>query len=406
MRTRALTAARRALLPVAVALLGLIVSSALAQSGGEIVIEPADGGEPVTLTLDDVDGSIDTQYPVRDAEGNTRRIAITPENGAAVDDFLKAAGLDEGYIYLEVGRHRLSRMRVRSGQGQDGLVPALYFDERGTHFVRPLMGPDDENESDIVTVPAGAFLIRQSVDSTLRLKVKASKRKIAAGKSVTFEAVATGGGIGDKFEYEWRFGDGSRTARTRVVEHTFDDAGSYRVKVSAGTADDIVHGGVKIEVGEPKESDVDREGGGTNDADGAPSSGSFDGDSGTGGYDTGSSGSFDYSTTDGYSPDPYEPVGRSAPATSGEPTVEGNLLADISTRPSAAAQAAARTGTPQENEPVDPAGVPTAAWALGGALALLGVGAGMESGRHGRRAPAGRPLGGAGRTRLRRLLRR
>ncbi len=114
----------------------------------------------MTLSREDVDGSIDTRYPVRDADGNTRRIEITPENGASVDDFLKAAGFDEGYMYLRVGDVRLSRMAVRSGDGQGGLTPAIYVDEQGTHFVRPLTGPEDENESDIVTVTGPMLPVR------------------------------------------------------------------------------------------------------------------------------------------------------------------------------------------------------------------------------------------------------
>lgn len=406
--------------------LGLVAASALAQGSGEIQIEPPDGSAPVTLSLEDVDGSIDTRYPVRDADGNTRRIEITPENGASVDDFLKAAGFDEGYMYLQVGDVRLSRMAVRSGDGQGGLTPAIYVDEQGTHFVRPLTGPKDENESDIVTV-TGPMLMRQSVTSTLQVEVKASKRKVAAGDAVRFSAEVRGGGVGDRFEFRWQFGDGSSVARSQRPRHSFDEAGRYRVRVRAETADDWANGAVRIEVGEPEESETDREGGGTNEADGAPSDGSYEGDGGDG-SSYGSTGSFDYSSddyatgdygsddygSDDYATHDYPPLDDyptdPAPAPRNlEPTVEGALLADISTAPSAATDAAARaarTGTPQD-DPVDPAGVPTAVWALGTALGLLGVGAGLEAGRPGGlRRPWGPGAAATGRARLRRLLRR
>lgn len=370
-------------------------------SGGEILLHPPSGGEPIPISLADVEGSIRTTYTIRDADGEEREVEVTPENGASVDDILRAAGFDDGYVFLDVERAdgttlRLSRTRVRSGQGQQGLTPVIFVDENGINFLRPLSGPDDENASDLVTVAGGALELRQTVSSDSRLKIVAKPRKAPAGEPIEFTAEVLEGGFGDHYEYRWAFGDGGKRGRGPTVEREFEEPGRYNVLVEASNLDDFVTGRVVVQVGKPKDGGPDREGGGENEDDAAPVTGTFDGGGSSydyGGYDYGGS-SYDdgsgssYSTPD-YSSPPSPPTpGYGSPSTaspppaSTEPTVAGNLLADISTPPSSStadAASAARAGTP--TEPDEPIGVPMAAWAAGGAIGLLFVGAGLESGR-------------------------
>lgn len=459
MRKRALTAARRALAVVALAALGVAVSAAVAQEPGStqtttepgatqtttepgstqtstapgatqtttaptpsgeqddglIEIHPADESEPIVLSLDDVEGTIDTSsYRVRDADGNERLIEVTPENGAAINDFLHAVELDgsedhPGYKYVDIAGVAISRTRIRDFQ-----QPAVYIDPDGaTYFLRPVARRNDILA--MVPVASRPLVVEQSTDALVRVKVEASSAKVAAGEPVTFTARVRGGGVGDRYDVKWSFGDGERAAGRARVRHRFEEAGRYRVEVTVENPDDFGRGAAPVWVGKPRDDDENREGGGTNEDAGAPTSGSYDGDSGSGepysnfDYSTG-----DQPTGDGYDYEPYDPAPAPdpAPPPSG-PRVAGNLLTDISAPPSSSAvERAVRTGTFEPEEPVDPVGVPTAAWALGGAVALLGMGAGMESGRPRRLRPLRRGPGAAtpgatgGRPLLRRLLRR
>lgn len=422
MRKRALTAVRRTLAVLALAALGVAVSTAVAQEPGStqtttapttaqtntvptpsgeqgdglVEIRPADESEPIVLSLDDVEGSVDTHYRVRDENGDVERVEITPDNGAAINDFLEAVDLDgEGYTYVIVDGVPISRTRLRAW-----LQPAVYVDDEGTHFLRPI--GDSKDEFKKVTVTSGPLVVEQTNASRLRLKVEASPEEGEAKEPVTFTVRIRGGGVGDSYEIKWRFGDGERAAGKARVRHRFEEPGSYRVEVTVHNPHDFGRSAVKIPVGEAEESDENREGGGTNEDDAAPTSGPYDGDSGSGD----SSSNFDYSpddySADDYGYEPYDPAPAPdpAPVPSG-PKVAGNVLADISAAPSSSAvERAVRAGTFVPEDPVDPAGVPTAAWALGGAIALLGMGAGMESGRPRRLRPLQvQPL-------LRRLLRR
>jgi hypothetical protein len=114
-----------------------------------------------------------------------------------------------------------------------------------------------------------------------------------------------------------------------------------------------------------------------------------DGQQGTGtGTGTGSGSTYDSGTSSTY--EPSTPSVPSTPSTdpplipdiaTSDPTVSGNLLADVNDPPASSilesAAEAARKGEPKDEE-IKGAGVPEAAVAIAAVLALIGLGAGLE----------------------------
>jgi PKD repeat protein len=74
----------------------------------------------------------------------------------------------------------------------------------------------------------------------------------AEGRTVTFDASASSDPDGDDLTYTWDFGDGNR-GDGEVVEHTFDEAGTYDVhmSVSDGDTKDTVYKSLSVENAAP-----------------------------------------------------------------------------------------------------------------------------------------------------------
>jgi plastocyanin len=261
-------------------------------------------------------------------------------------------------------------------------------------------GAREVEARDYFEINTSGLRIKQVAEAQMSVSLKASRTKIDPGQSVTFTATARPRGT---YRYDW-------TLEPRVFEkdagstvtHQFDKEGTFRVVVGVYTSDDdrdSEPGTVTIQVGDPKQSDKDRDGGGDNTAAGAPSSGTSTGSSGAGSYD--GSPTYAPSTPAPSTPTPPPTTPNTPPSpdiglTTGTP-VTGNLLADASDPPPSnileSAAKAARDGNPSEDSDAG-ADVPEAALSIAGVLALLALGAGIEN-RQGRRRPLTRRFSSA-----------
>ena len=356
-----------------------------------MTVEPI-RGEPQTISTDEIaEPDLYGSFDVRDRDRSVRQVEVPRGEGIAIDQLLEAAGAKAGYRTVEITRPNGRTLRLSRDQIEDPDAPALvYTDEAGvTWLLRLLPGTDKLYAADQFA-GSQTLILRAQTRSPITVEVTASPEEIAAGESVTFEVSTPGAPPGTEYVFHWNFRDGSdpRRSRKRELTHKFEKAGSYPVLVSASTdSESSQPEEVEVTVGEPKESEKDRSGGG--EATGGGPSGLYDGSS-----SGGSSGS-----TTPYSPSytppapaPYKPVPTTPPSTlpstpskPGIATdgsfVEGNLLADAGDPPSGSilesAARAAREGTPRESEESG-GGVPEVLLSLLAALALLGLGAALE----------------------------
>lgn len=391
----------RMLPAVVVALLALGVWQAQAQTppafpGIEVEVEAPEGDKQQLLLSDVENPEISGRYWVRSASGQATPVDIARGQGISLRQVFEQTRTDLGFRSIKIqapgGVIELSRSDVES----PNFPPVFYLDAQGqVHFLVPSTGPTDYNDKRYFPVTGTTFAVTQT-GGELDVKIKASRTKIEPGQSVTFTATATPSG---SYRYDWTLEPGvARKDAGTTVTHKFKKAGTYKVAVgvymSESDTDSAGGDGVPIQVGDPKESDKDREGGGDNTDSDAPSSGTYSGD---GGSYSGDGGSY----TPSYTPAPSTPsTPAPAPpptpspdppdmpdiATSG-PTVEGNLLADVSDPPPSnileSAARAARDGNPKDPAGPDGGGVSEAAVSIAGVLALLALGAGIET-RQGR----------------------
>jgi hypothetical protein len=366
------TAARPALVASAlVALSAVWWSPALAQDEGPTIIVNPPNGVQVEVPLSEVVGSIGpTDYDVRRRKGG-RPQKVYIESGATVEEVLDHAGVSTGYSYVDIAGVRWSEDQITRGQ----MPPAVWFDPVSgmINLLRGSVDRDDVNYKERVKVSSPVHLMLAD-ESGLKVTLSPSDQKVEVGDTVTFEATVTKGGFGEEYTYDWDFGDGgadvdTSTSTRAKTEYTFEKDGNWEVSLDVTTADDDGGDSVEIKVGKPKPSKRKQKGGGDNNG------------LNKGGYsEPPSTGS---SSTDAYTPVDTKPPPPTTPADLGN-TVEGNLLADISAPTSSAtasALEAARTGKPDFEEPDGDGTLPPAAWAGLGALALMGTGAGLESGR-------------------------
>jgi hypothetical protein len=351
----------------------------------EITIVKPDGKSDAGFLASEARQDMNTDYTFRGPNGE-EDVKVT--DGVSILSLLNYA---EAPIYDTVTIPGPGGRKITLTRGQvEAVQPPGFFqdDVTGkTMFIGapPMKGADYTEE--YFPVAQSAVRITQDKDADLEVDVKASRTKIEPGETVKFTATVSPRG---SYRYDWTFepGAGKKDGGSKVT-HRFDEAGTYRVGLgvymSATDPDADGGGGIKIQVGDPKESDKDREGGGDNTAAGAPTSGTSIGSSGAGStYDSGPTYTPVPSTPTPPTPTP-EPTEPDI-TTSGTP-VEGNLLADASEPPPSnileSARRAARDGNPQDDANDGDVGVSEAAVSVFAALALLGLGAGMET-RQGR----------------------
>ncbi len=383
-------AARRILLAAIAAFLWLAAASAPAFAQTVRIVTPDASVKSVSLA--DVEGTVGARYWVRSRKGSARQPVDVPGKSPSLQEVLREAGVDSDYEYLAIRRPngggvlRLSEEYVSTG----GSPPVVFVDADGVvNLLRNSSGPDDVNVQDWIKVSSGTLSLRLTSENSLDVEIDRSKEKIVEGESATFAAEVTNGSPGERYTFRWDFEDGKSPTGQKVTRSfgSFEEPGNYSVKVTVTSTNGKGSRRTSILVGDPQKSDADSGGGGTTGSGGA--SGAYSGSSG-GGATYGTSPAPSTTTP---APAPAPPTTSTPPVDSPEPTpparslgnsVAGNLLADISDPPGSAAASAvraAREGTPQNDHDDDPAGIPTAGWALLGTLGLVTLGAGLESGR-------------------------
>lgn len=346
-------------------------------------------GQEVFAYLDEVGPDVNTDYEIRERGRPTRPVEV--QEGVSIWKILHSKSLDEDYGAVEIERPNGTTLRIESSDVDDAF---FYHDPNGDlRFFRVSRGPDDYNAKDHFRVAGAVTLTQTPVE--LKVKLTPSERKIEPGESVDFDVEVSGGPAGARYRFDWSFGDGSRESGASAERsHVFDEQGIYSVTVTAKVRGSSLSGDanvVDVEVGDPKEPEDD-----------APAG---SGTSGGAGYAPSSSAPYTPSYTPPATSTPTSPtpVPPSTPApkppnppdiaTSGT-TVEGNLLADVGdAAPSNALESAARAArddNPKDDDGPDGADVPEAALSIAGVLALLGLGAGIET-RQGRLPRLRRP---------------
>lgn len=387
------------MLLAAFALSLLAVSSAHAQGAVEVTIKPPKDGEPATILTTDVTGDITGTYKIATPGGGGQTVNVV--KGVSLRQLLEKTGTDVNFETISVPRTDGSKLLITRDQIEDPRNQAVFYvDAAGTtNFI----GPREPGASAVAAenfFPLGsAVTFTQESESPLQVSISPSKKKIKLGGSVSFQASVKGNDGGDSLAYVWWISGKkqSQTSSPRFTQKFPSKDGVYKFSVSVRIEGSAVSqtAVAKITVGDPDKADQEQTGNG-NATDGS--------DTGTG-TGTGSGSGTDSGST--YTPS-YTPSTPSAPVTPPTPTppppsteppklpdiatdgttVEGNLLADVSDPPPSnileSAARAAREGKQEDDGSHDgDAGVSEAALSIGGLLALLGLGAGIET-RQGR----------------------
>ena len=402
-------AARRTLLPAAVlTAMAILGAPVLGQTEPETtpetthvisIISPS--GQNVDVPFEEVDGTIGetgpVYYRVRQRDGSIRRVSVT--DGATIAEVIDKArdlGLRGSYRYITIPRSsyngsvRLSRNQIETGDA----APVVWVGaDDALNLLRNSKTSRDVNYKDHVVSTSGSLTLTQTKDRGLTVKVECRPReKVEAGDKVTCKTWIAGGGYGDDYTIVWDFGDDSEPKERLVkgysgapleVSHTYEKGGSFSVTVDVSTegassdegADDA--GELKVEEAEQDDQSTDTDFDPSRFYNGISGAYSSPGTTTTTPPST-------YDSTSSF--DDYD-FGGDVPTTRDEDTVEGNLLASLSTSPGGASGSAssssdsAQAATATFELPENDDSVPPAAWAGIGALALFGAGAGLESGR-------------------------
>lgn len=358
--------------PALLAALALTFAAPSLASAADVTVNFARGGGSKTVSLSSVSGAFDVNsaYALIGASGATTTRQIS---GISLRALLDAVGADPTYSAVTIARPeggavRISRAQLEAG----GLTPVVYDDGGRATFVRPAYSATDQNATDVVS---GSPLVITQVDGTdYDLKATPASKTVKVGETVKFNATATGA-AGQKLTIKWNFNDGT-TGDGEAVAHKFKKRGYYRVLVTvSGEGDSTSNSTVlKIQVGKAAKSKKQREGGGTNDAAGAPISGQSDGSDGAGD---------DAGSADAQKPAPKQKKSLVPEPQPALPTVTGELLSAQQAEPEQQQSLAARSGNPSKAGGGS-AGVPDQAIGAAAALGLLGFGALLELGTAGR----------------------
>ncbi len=347
----------------------LAVLTSSASAADVTVVYPRDGGSK-TVSIGSLASSFDVnqEYPLVSANGQT---STKPIKGISLRTLLDVAGADPTYSAVKISRAsggplRISRKQIEAG----GLTPVVYESAGLATFLRPSYFVGDSNAQDLVS--ASPLVIEQVDDVEYNLKASVSKTKAKVGEALKFTASATGA-AGQKLTYTWNFDDGTNGSGANP-SHRFRKRGYYRVLVSVRGEGEEKSGFtvLKIQVGPARKSDKQREGGGNNDAAGAPVSGQADGTSGEG----------ETAGTQEAQPKAKKRKNSDQPSPDSLESVTGELLSS-ERQVLSPSDLAARSGQKAENVKAT-AGVPTEAAGAAVALGLLGLGAALELGAAGR----------------------
>lgn len=356
-----------------------------------MTIQPQGNASPKTISTDDVQPDIGTGTPqgfrIAKPGGGTRQVEVS--DGVSLQKLLIETGTNFGFEILQMARADGSTLTLTSEQVKDPRNQQVFYtDPQGvTRFIGPRQDNGIVLAKDYFEV-SGTVNLTQRSASKLKVTISPDKKKIDLGGSITFKATVSGNEPDESVTYTWWLAGRKQTVAGPRFTQRFpskDDVYKFFVAVRIEGSEVSKTVSANITVGNPEKADEEQAGGGSTDI------GSY----GSGAVGTGGTGASTY--TDPYTPVPSTPAPvppapspdtpkSPAVATSGTP-VEGNLLADVSDpSPSnileSAAQAA-RQGKQADDANDGDIGVSEAAVSIFAALALLGLGAGIET-RQGR----------------------
>jgi hypothetical protein len=380
----------RSLLIAAVAAVALAAWTATAEAGVTVTIQPPGTVSPKVISTDDVQPDIGTGAPqpfrIAKAGGGTQRVEVS--DGVSLQKLLAETDTNFDFATISVVRDDGSTLTLTKEQVKDPRNQQVFYtDPQGvSHFIGPRQDDGVVLLEDYFEV-SGTVVLTQRAESKLKVTISPTKKKIDLGGSITFKAAVTGNEPDESVSYTWWLAGRKQTVAGSRFTQKFpkkDDVYKFSVSARIDGSETSVTAVAKITVGDPEKADEEQTGGGE---------GSTGSDGGTTG---GGSSPYTPSTyTPSYTPAPVtpsEPTPTPTPdppdlATSGTP-VEGNLLADVSDPPPSnileSAAEAARQGKQKGDEGTDgDIGVSEAAVSVFAALALLGLGAGIET-RQGR----------------------
>jgi hypothetical protein len=360
-------------------------ASAQVVGGVSVTIQPPGNADAVSIHTGQVsDAEMDIRdqtYKIAKPSGGFREIEVA--RGVSLLKVFELAGASFNYATAVVIRRNGTDLVLTRDAIKEIGENFFYTDAQGrTYFVGPEQSDGVVAHRDYFE--AGPMNITQYAESRLKVKISPSEKKIEPGGTITFKATVTGAGADDTVSYKWWLsGKRPQDGGSTYIQDFPNEDDVYRVSVAVRVAGSTRSetAVATITVGDPDKADEEQIGGG-------------DATVGSGTSDGGTSG-----VAPTYTPTPA-PVAPATPAptptpdpveppditTSGTP-VEGNLLADASDPPPSnlleSAAAAARDGKQEDDSAADGAGVPEAAISIAGVLALLGLGAGIES-RQGR----------------------
>jgi hypothetical protein len=352
------------------------------------VVDP--NGEKSDISLDDLQGDedvVEEEYTIRSNAGS-RTEEVT---GFSLESVIAEAGFDNfnGYDAANVSRPSggsisLTNEMVRNAGGiwPDGLKPVTRVVDGAPAFVRPSRGPNDKNANDVFEVSSGPLVVElEGGPQAVEIEASASDSKVDVGDKVQFSGKVVAGDA-SSLDFEWTVSGVTHSNDLNPRPYEFSEKGRYQVILTAASksnGDVVGQDGFEIQVGEPRESDEDRDGGGKED-DGTDT-GAYDGTgSGYGsgyypstgtGYPTDSSTGFPTDTPPApktKAPEPPPPAGE---------TVSGEVLSDAVVAEPAPAEEETptlQTGTEED----EGGGVPGAVVASVSVLSLLGLGAFRE----------------------------
>lgn len=376
--------ALRLLLVTALAGAALVAWSATAQAGVMVTIQPPGKVKSETVSTDEVEGTIDEpNYKVAKPTGGTEKISVS--NGVSMIDLLEATNTNFDFATIKMSRDGGTTLTLTRAEavGNPRNQPFFYTDAQNvTHFVG-LKGSNGIVPAKDYFEVSGTVVLVQARESRIAVTISPKKKEIELGGSVSFTAKVTGvNELDDSVVYSWTVDGKLQRGSSDRFRHKFPQKDEYykvavTAKADGGTANDTDV--ATITVGDPQEAE--QKGDEQLETNSTVPGPTYEGSSGP--------------------PAVYEPTPTPTPITPTPPTaepaqppdvaisgtpVEGNLLADVSDPPPSnileSARRAARDGTPQDAEDGD-VGVSEAAVSIVAALALLGLGAGIET-RQGR----------------------
>jgi hypothetical protein len=384
----------RSLLLAACAVVTLAAWTATAEAGVTVVIQPPGGADPKPISTDDVQPDIGTGAPqpfrIAKPGGGTQRVEVS--DGISLQKLLSETNTNFDFETISIQRPDRSTLTLTKEQVKDPTNQQVFYtDPQGvTRFIGPAQANRIVLVKDYFEVNGTVTLVQRS-QSKLKVTISPSKKKIDLGGSVAFKASVSGDESGESVTYTWGLAGRKQTLAGPRFTQKFpkkDDVYKFLVAVRIEGSETSVTAVATITVGDPEKADEEQTGGGEGDtgSDGGTTAG------------TGGGGSSTYApsytpapiTPPAPTPTPTPPPAPEPPdiAASGTP-VEGNLLADVSDPPPSnileSAAQAARQGKQKDDEASDgDVGVSEAAVSIFAALALLGLGAGIET-RQGRR---------------------